>query len=189
MRVIGAGLGGTGTLQAKAALERLGVGPCYHIAEVQEHPEQIGFWQSVADGATPDWDALFGRYESCVDFPACVFYAEVADAYPEAKVLLTVRDPQRAYERVRETIYRLTTEPDSPLPAELRDVFQQLVWNRLFGGSFEDRGAAIAIYEGWNDEVRARVPAKRLLVYDVAAGWDPLCAFLDREVPAEPFPA
>jgi hypothetical protein len=190
MEVIGAGLGGTGTLQAKAALELLGFGPCYQVAEVQEHPEQIGFWQSVAAGGpAPDWDALFGAYESCVDFPACVFYAELAVAYPEAWVLLTVRDPERAYERVRDTIYRLTTEPDSPLPAELRGVFRDLVWDGVFQGAFDDRAAALETHERWNDEVRSRVPSDRLLVYDVGDGWGPLCELLGRDVPDEPFPA
>jgi hypothetical protein len=190
MEVLGAGLGGTGTLQAKAALELLGFGPCYHVADVQEHPEQIGFWQSVAaGGSAPDWDALFGAYESCVDFPACGFYAELAEAYPEARVLLTVRDPEQAYDRVRGTIYRLTTDPGSPFPAELREVFRQLVWDRLFRGSFDDRAAAIVTYERWTEEVRRRVSAERLLVYDVRDGWRPLCAFLGRDVPAEPFPA
>jgi hypothetical protein len=190
MEVVGAGLGGTGTLQAKAALELLGFGPCYHVAEVQEHPEQIGFWQSVAaDGSAPDWDALLAPYESCVDFPACVFYAELADAYPESRVLLTVRDPEQAYERVRDTIYRLTTGSDSPLPAELRRVFRDLVWDALFQGAFDDRAAALETYERWNDEVRSRVPAERLLVYDVGDGWEPLCEFLGRDVPDASFPA
>jgi hypothetical protein len=188
MKVIGAGLGGTGTLQAKAALEALGFGPCYHIAEVERHPEHVGLWRRVADGGPPDWDAILGEYEACVDFPSCVLYAELLDAYPEAQVVLTVRDPERAYDRVRDTIYRLTTSDDSPLPAELREAFERLVWERVFGGSFEDRPQAIEAYRRWNDDVRARVPAKRLLVYDVADGWEPLCAFLGRDVPAEPFP-
>src|SRR5438876_6013583 len=126
MKVIGAGLGGTGTLQAKAALELLGLGPCYHIAEVQKHPEQTAAWKAVVDGGTADWDAIFAGYESCVDFPVCAVYRELMEAYPEAKVLLTVRDPGQAYDRVRDTIYRLTAAPDSPLPKELREVLDEL---------------------------------------------------------------
>jgi hypothetical protein len=187
MQVIGAGLGGTGTLQAKAALERIGFGPCYHVADVQEHPEQTSLWQALAAGAC-DWHALFGPYASCVDFPACVFYAELLDAYPDAKVLLTVRDPERAYERVRESIYKLTTSPGSPLPAGLLQVFRDVVWAGLFGSVFEDRAHALDVYRRWNDEVATRVPADRLLVFDVDEGWEPLCGFLDRDVPEEPFP-
>ncbi len=189
MQVIGAGLGGTGTLQAKAALERLSFGPCYHIKEIQQHPEQTAFWQAVANGGPDDWDALFGAYESSVDFPACVVYAELMEAYPDAKVLLTVRDPERAYERVRETIYKISTGPESPLPAELREVFDELVWNRIFGGAFEDRARAVDAYRSWDDEVKARVPPERLLVYHVDEGWEPLCSFLERDVPTEPFPS
>jgi hypothetical protein len=189
MHVIGAGLGGTGTLQAKAALERLGFGPCYHITEIQQHPEQTAFWKGVADRGADDWDALFDAYASSVDFPACVVYAELLEAYPDAKVLLTVREPERAYERVRETIYKISTGPDSPLPAELRHVFDELVWNRVFGGAFEDRARAVATYRRWDDGVKARVPAERLLVFDVDEGWEPLCSFLGRDVPDEPFPS
>jgi hypothetical protein len=187
MKVIGAGLGGTGTLQVKEALEQIGFGPCYHIAEVERHPEHVPLWRQVADGGAPDWDALFGAYEACVDFPACAMYEELLDAYPDARVVLTVGDPERAYERVRETIYALATRDDSPLPAPLRVAFDRLVWERVFGGSFEDRKAALAVYRRWPDEVRARVPAEQLLVYDVAEGLDPLCRFLGRDVPAEAF--
>jgi len=189
MQVIGAGLGGTGTLQAKASLELLGFEPCYHVAEVRTHPEQSALWQAAAAGGEPDWDAIFGGYESCVDFPACAVYEELMEAYPEAKVLLTVRDPERAYDRVRETIFELTTDPDSPFPAALREVFDELVWTRVFGGEFEDRTHALDVYRRWAEEVQGRVPADRLLVYDVHEGWEPLCRFLGRDVPAESFPS
>jgi hypothetical protein len=187
MRVIGAGLGGTGTLQAKAALERLGFGPCYHLTEIQRHPEQADFWQRVAGGAR-DWDTLFGAYASSVDFPASVVYAELMEAYPEAKVVLTVREPERAYERVRETIYRISTGPESPLPATLHEALDQLVWKRIFGGAFEDRAHAVDTYRRWRADVVARVPADRLLVYDTGEGWGPLCRFLGCDVPDELFP-
>jgi Sulfotransferase domain len=188
MQVIGAGLGGTGTLQIKGALEMLGLAPCYHIAEVERRPEHVALWRQVADGASPAWDAIFGEYESCVDFPACVLYRELLDAYPDARVVLTVRDPERAYDRVRDTIYGLTTREDSPLPAELRDAFGRLVWDRVFNGSFENRDDAVEVYRRWNDKVRSQVPSDRLLVYDVDAGWEPLCRFFGLDVPTEPFP-
>ena len=189
MKVIGAGLGGTGTLQAKAALELLGVGPCYQVAEVAKHPEHAQLWRDVAAGEAVPWDAIFGPYESCVDFPACVFYADLLDTYPDAKVLLTVRDPERSYERVHETIYKLSTAHDSPLPPVLREAFASIVWDGLFDGRFEDREHAVGVFRGWTDEVSSRVPAERLLVYDVAEGWAPLCGFLGVGAPDEPFPA
>jgi hypothetical protein len=188
MQVIGAGLGGTGTLQAKAALEMLGFGPCYHIAEIQKHPRQVGAWTTAADGSNPDWNAIFGGYESCVDFPSSAVYRQLMIAYPQAKVVLTVRDPERAYERVRETIYALAKGPDSPLPAPIRTVFDRLVWDGVFDGKFEDRSAAVDVYRHWHDAVRAHVAADRLLVYAVEEGWEPLCRFLGRDVPDEAFP-
>src|SRR5438105_15919026 len=178
MRLIGAGIGGTGTLEARAALEMLGFGPCYHVTEVQKRPEQIAFWQAAADGHPRDWNAIFEGYESCVDFPACVFYGELLDAYPEAKALLTVRDPERAYERLRETSYKLMKDADSPVPEALRRAFEIVVWDRVFGGAFEDRAAALDVYRRWADDVRACVADDRLLVYDVDEGWEPLVRFL-----------
>ena len=188
MKVIGAGLGGTGTLQAKAALEALGFGPCYQVAEVAEHPEHAQLWLSVANGEPISWDAIFGRYESCVDFPASVFYADLMETYPDAKVLLTVRDPERSYDRVRETIFRLSTASDSPLPPVLRQAFATIVWNGLFGGRFEDPEHALDVFRRWVDEVSRRVDADRLLVFDVGEGWEPLARFLGVAVPNEPFP-
>ena len=188
MKVIGAGLGGTGTLQAKAALDVLGFGPCYQVAEVAKHPEHSELWLAVADGAPISWQAIFGSYESCVDFPACVFYADLLEVYPDAKVLLTVRDPERSYDRVRDTIFKLSTASDSPLPPVLREAFATIVWDGLFGGRFEDRDHAVAVFRRWPDEVSTRVPAERLLVWDVEEGWESLSRFLGVAVPEEPFP-
>jgi Sulfotransferase domain len=189
MKVIGAGLGGTGTLQAKAALEALGFGPCYQVAEVAEHPEQAQLWQLIAQGESVDWEALFGSYESCVDFPACVFYGDLMEVYPSAKVLLTVRDPEQSYDRVGKTIFKLSTASDSPLPRALREAFAAIVWNGLFGGRFEDREHAIDVFRRWVDQVSTRVDADRLLVFDVAEGWEPLAGFLGVGAPDLPFPA
>jgi hypothetical protein len=188
MKVIGAGLGGTGTLQASSALETLGAGPCYSVMEIYKHPEQVAFWKAVADGEPVEWDSLLAPYESAVGYPACVCYADLLVAYPEAKVLLTVRDPVLAYHRELETIYRYSRGPDSALPPDLQHAFDVLMWEGTFGGAFEDQARTVAAYETWIPDVQARVPAEQLLVYDVAEGWDPLCAFLGVEVPDVPFP-
>lgn len=189
MKVIGAGLGGTGTLQAKAALEVLGFRPCYQVAEVAKHPEHAELWLAVAKGEPVSWQAIFASYESCVDFPASVFYADLMEVYPDAKVLLTVRDPARSYDRVRETIFKLSTTSDSPLPPVLRQAFATIVWDGLFGGKFEDREHALDVFRRWVDEVAATVDPDRLLIYDVAEGWEPLARFLGVGVPEEPFPS
>ena len=111
-------------MSLKAALETLGFGPCYHMIEVFEHPEHAGFWQAAWRGEPVDWDGLLGGYEAAVDWPACTFYEELLQRYPDARVLLSVRDPERWYESTRDTIYQINLVQDhrrlSTLPRGLR---------------------------------------------------------------------
>ena len=190
MKVIGAGFGRTGTLSAKTALEELGAGPCYHMVEVFDKPRHVELWQAAAEGQPIDWDELFTGYNAVVDWPACAFYQQLMQAYPAAKVLLTVRDPQSWYESTRNTIYQAgRMSPDSPDTADRRRMINTLIWQGTFGGAFEDKQRAISIFERHIEEVKDRVPGARLLVYDVNEGWEPLCRFLHVAVPADkPFP-
>jgi hypothetical protein len=105
VRVIGAGFGRTGTLSLKAALERLGFGPCYHMVEFIRRPQDAGRWISALRGEPVDWPAIFGTYGATTDWPACTFWRELADAYPDAKVVLTVRDPERWWQSVSSTLF------------------------------------------------------------------------------------
>ena len=174
MDVIGAGFGRTGTLSLKVALESLGFGPCYHMVEVFEHPQHVSLWQAAAEGRLADWEALFAGYRASVDWPACRFYADLMAAYPGAKVLLTVRDPDRWYESVRETIYWTTSgRPEQAPPPDMQPfvhMVDTLIWQGTFGGAFEDKQRAIAVFEAHNREVQAGVPRERLLVFHVAEG-------------------
>lgn len=192
LAVVGAGFGRTGTLSLKGALETLGLGPCYHMTEVFAHPEHVPVWRDATEGRPVDWDALFAGYGSCVDWPACAFWRELASHWPDAKVILTVRDPQRWYESVAKTIYLVLQRElpgDAPEPVRAHHAMvRRLIDEGTFGGRFEDRDHAIGVYEAHNRAVREAVPPDRLLVYEVAEGWEPLCRFLDRPVPAEPFP-
>ena len=190
MRVIGAGFGRTGTFSLKVALEELGCGPCYHMVEVFDKPQHVEIWQAAAEGRTVDWSELFAGYNSAVDWPACSFYAQLMDVYPEAKVLLTVRDRDKWYESVTNTIYPSSTEEtDAPDARAHRHMVKTLIWQGTFDGRFEDKQHAIAVFERHTQEVKRRVPAKRLLVYEVQEGWEPLCRFLDVPVPVgTPFP-
>src|SRR5436309_15782365 len=121
MKVIGAGFGRTGTLSVKAALEELGFGPCYHMVEVFDKPRHVELWQAAAEGKPIDWDELFAGYNAAVDWPACTFYQQLMQAYPAAKVLLTVREPQSWYESTKNTIYPASRmSPDSPGMADPR---------------------------------------------------------------------
>jgi hypothetical protein len=189
MRVIGAGFGRTGTLSLKAALEALGLGPCYHMVSVFEHPDHIALWQGAAEGNPIDWGALFTGFASVVDWPATAFYETLMARYPEAKVILTERDPDKWYESVINTVHRVTMEPAPPEALAHRRMVDTIVWTGTFGGRFTDKAHAIDVYRRHNAEVRRRVPADRLLVFEVKNGWEPLCRFLDVPAPSdEPFP-
>jgi hypothetical protein len=188
LSVIGAGLGRTGTLSLKIALEQLGLGPCYHMKEVFEHLDHVPMWQRAADGEAVDWDALFAGYRSAVDFPAAAFYEALAAHYPAAKVILTVRDPDRWFQSVDATIFHPLRRP---LPAPLADwgrMVRKAILERVFEGDVDDRDHVIACYERHNAAVQRTNPAERLLSYEVSQGWEPLCAFLGVPIPDGPFP-
>lgn len=196
IRVIGAGFGRTGTTSLKAALEKLGYGPCYHMIELMRKPQDSQFWMDVLAGKPVDWHHFFADYGATVDWPACTFYKELMEVYPEAKVLLSVRDPERWYDSTYNTIYRL---PESPLMSVVRlfvphirrmyHFVNGLIWQGTFHGRFADREAAIAVFNRHNADVQQYVPQDRLLVYNVKEGWEPLCEFLGVPVPEdEPFP-
>ncbi len=184
MKVIGAGFGRTGTMSLKVALEELGYGPCYHMIEVFEHPEHVPLWEAARRGEPVDWEELFDGYQATVDWPGAAFYKELSERYPEARVILTVRDPERWYESARTTIFNLQGTSSSRAPQLARDLAYQKGFRDV-----EDRRHMIEAFNRWNEEVKESIPAGRLLVYEVKEGWEPLCSFLDVEVPKDkPFP-
>jgi Sulfotransferase domain len=191
LAVIGAGFGRTGTLSLRGALERLGFGPCYHMIELIEHPDHVDFWERAAAGGEVDWDEVLGGYRAAVDWPACNFYEPLAARYPGAKVILTVRDPERWYESARQTIFpritRSIAQDQAALLARAR-MQRKVVIEQAFGGDITDREHVLAVFRRHIEEVQRKVPPERLLVYDVADGWAPLCNFLGQPVPEEPFP-
>lgn len=199
MKVIGAGFGRTGTASLKAALEWLGFGPCYHMLEVFDNPSHLKLWEAAAAGEPVEWDEVFEHYEAAVDWPVAAFYEQLMEAYPEAKVVLTVRDPEKWYESTRSTIYHISRVTSSPLfsvvglfapgPRRVSKMVNRVVWRDTFGNEFENKQHAIEVYERHNKEVKRKVPPEKLLVYEVSEGWEPLCEFLGVEVPKnEPFP-
>jgi hypothetical protein len=199
MRVIGVGVGRTGTLSLKAALERLGLGPCFHGRHVLDHPDRLPLWQAAAAGEPVDWSAVFAGYASTVDWPGAAFWRQLAEAFPAAKIILTVRDAGGWYDSVHRTIYRMFGDgPPDARVAEARsvvpglDVFtafhRRMIWDGFFSGRFADRDHAIRVYQEHNAAVIREVPPDRLLVVSPGAGWKPLCAFLGLAVPAEPYP-
>jgi hypothetical protein len=191
LAVIGAGFGRTGTLSLRDALERLGLGPCYHMYEVMQNPGHVGFWQRAVDGEAVEWDELLGSYGSAVDWPVCSFWAELAARYPEAKVILTVRDPGRWFESAWSTIFARMTLPvteDDEVARQRARMQRQLIVERTFGGNIESPEHAQAVYRRHVEQVKQTVAPERLLVYEVRDGWEPLCRFLGLAMPDEPFP-
>jgi Sulfotransferase domain len=196
LAVIGAGFGRTGTLSLKLALEELGLGPCYHMIEVNAHPEHDALWLALARGEASDWRPMLQGYASTVDWPTTYIWKELAAANPQAKIILTLRDPDAWYESAAATIFArmiefetLRSDPDAVDPARRRhmDMINTLIVANTFGGSLA-RDHAIAVFNAHNEEVRRLVPQKRLLVSESGEGWDPLCTFLGVPVPATPYP-
>lgn len=195
LKVIGAGLPRTGTTSMKAALEQLGFGPCHHMIEVFKNPEkQTERWQHVITANPVDWNWVFEGYQAVVDFPGSYFWRQLAETYPNAKVLLTVRDPHRWYASVRDTIFSVASKvvPGIPGIPDLRSVFE-FIWKGTLGvkqgEEMPDEEHAVQVFEQHIADVKASIPADRLLVFEASQGWKPLCDFLGVEVPADaPFP-
>ena len=185
LEVIGAGFGRTGTMSLKVALEELGFGPCYHMVELFEHPEHVECWEAAVRGDAVEWEDLFHGYRATVDWSGAAFYKELMERYPEARVILTVRDPERWYESARNTIFSLRDIGSSRAPQMARE----LAWQKGFDSDVGDRQHMIEAFNRWNEEAKELVPTERLLVYEVKEGWAPLCDFLDVEEPKDkPFP-
>jgi hypothetical protein len=185
LKVIGAGLGRTGTLSLKFALEQIGFGPCYHMTEALLNPQAPGLWLRAVDGS-PDWEKTFDGFASTVDFPGCTFWQELAEYYRDAKVLLSVRDPEQWFVSTQATIFSehgIKMIEGTPM----REFLDKTTW-RIFGGQLHDHDAMVETFKRHNAEVERTIPPSRLLVYDVSQGWEPLCGFLGVPVPDTPFP-
>jgi Sulfotransferase domain len=186
LKVIGAGVGRTGTHSLKVALERLLGGTCHHMVEVFEHGEQIPVWTAAINAEKVDWHALLDRYTALVDWPGASFWPELSEAYPDALVLLSVRDPGEWYSSATNTIFggmnAAVTGGDQWMVSMLK-----LLGDR-FSSDLGNRDAMIEAFERHNDQVRSSIPAGRLLEWTPSDGWDPICERLGLAVPEEPFP-
>ena len=188
LRVVGAGVGRTGTHSLKIALEQLLGGPCYHMIEVFGHPEHVPLWHSAARGEMPDWDSLFDGYVASVDWPGAAFWRELSAGYPDAVVLLSVReDAEQWWTSASRTIFEVMNSPVVEAFPDWGEMVGDLMRLR-FTDRTDDRQAAIAAYEAHNAAVRGEVPRERLVEWQPRDGWQPLCAALGVPVPDEPFP-
>lgn len=188
VRVVGAGLGRTGTTSLKAALETLLGAPCHHMLEVFTHPEQVPGRHAAARGEAVDWEALLVGYAAVVDWPAAAFWPELTEAFPDAVVVLSTRDVGAWYESASSTIFpNLGPEPPDESMAEWHAMVRE-VFARRFTVDLDDEAAAAAAFEAHYAAVRAAVPTERLIEWTATDGWGPLCTALDLPVPDEPFP-
>lgn len=192
MKLIGAGFPRTGTHSTKVALEQLGFGPCYHFSTLFERPQDVDIWQMAAERKAMDWETLFVDFHSAVDWPVSLFYKELMEVYPNAKVLLNIRDSEAWYESVLQTVYvargMTLAMPEDAMFARAGRMLDTLAWQGLLHGRFEDKPYAISVFEQCNQDVKDFVPADRLLVWNVKEGWEPLCSFLGVAMPNTPFP-
>ncbi len=175
-------------MSLKFALEELLGGPCYHMLEVRERPEDPDTWGRAYRGQLPDWDAFFAGYAASVDWPAAPFWQQISEAFPDAVILLSVRDADSWWTSASQTIfiamatYFAPDAPDDGWTAMGRGMMTS------FTPSWQDESAAKRAYLAYNDHVRATAPPDRLLEWHPGDGWDPICRALKLDVPDHPFP-
>jgi len=202
LKVIGTGLGRTGTYSLKLAIEQLGVGKCYHMVELFQQPERLKYFKKAEKGEEVNWNELFNGYKAAVDYPVARYYKQITEFYPEAKVIHTLRDPEEWYESASATIF-WASNPYSlrilkmavhlPFSSEARRRIPVLMYNRKlseleFGKDLENKEKVIKRYNKHYEEVIKTIPDDRLLLFDPKSGWEPLCRFLKLPVPLIPYP-
>ena len=189
IKVIGAGVGRTGTNSLRLALNELGLGPCHHMEEVAMNlPTQVPLWQAAVEGHA-DWEAIYNGYRSAVDWPTAGFFRELHAAYPDAKFILSVRNPESWVESFSETTYALMAGKDQAPPHMHAwfDMAIPVLGKTGFPLGLNKAGLAQA-FMAHSAAVKYAIPAENLLVYEVKQGWEPLCNFLDVPIPATAFP-
>jgi hypothetical protein len=191
LEVIGAGFGRTGTHSLGLALEILGLGPCYTLHDVSRNPKHQEIWNDALDGKPVDWNFLFQSYKSAVEWPSVTFIDKLIQQFPNAKVILTMRDPESWYGSAKNTIFEgleLSAHNPNPIKRENSGMIRRLILEYTFGGQYWDKKYALKVYQEHINHVLGLIPRERLLQLNVNDGWEPLCVFLRKPVPNEPFP-
>lgn len=199
LKLVNAGLGRTGTSSLRTALERLGFGPCYDMSEIIGDETRLTQWERiVGDRRRPDWKAVFDGYAAATGGPCAIYYRQIVQAFPDAKVILTVRDADQWYADTYDTFYQFALkggDVDPEASTEIRErnvrlsrLTDVMTWKGLFGGRFYDKAYAIEVFRDRNHGIVRNIDPGNLLVYEVTQGWEPLCAFLGVDVPPDDFP-
>jgi hypothetical protein len=187
MRVVGAGLGRTGTNSLKLALEQLLGGRCYHMLEVFGRPDDVGVWHAAVKGEPVDWDALFTDFSATVDWPSSAFWKPISQAFPDAVILLSSRDSEGWWNSADRTIFEGFRPEKAFEPSPWSEMMLDLM-AATFTKDLLDKDRAIAAYEAHNADVRATAPKERLVEWHPGDGWEPLCTALGVPIPDEPYP-
>ena len=160
--------------------------------EVLANPEQVPFFQAAVDGQDVDWDTFFAEYPSAVDWPVSCFWQTLAERYPAAKVILTIRDAESWWRSFSKTILVQIQTPtdtfENPQFAAVGNMVDKLIVERVFGCAPDDKDAVLRRYQQYIEEVQKSLPPERLLTMDIGEGWDRLCEFLGLPIPDEPYP-
>lgn len=203
LKVIGAGYPRTGTMSLELALEHLGFGPCHHMAEVLQHPRQATLWARAFSGEPIDWDEVLAGYSSSTDAPSCFVSLELAQRYPDAKVVLSLRSAESWWDSAQATVMSeanrdgMIRSPNAALIGPMMMKMREYLYRNGDGAEgaraapepgTPDRAAAIAAFNRHNERIRAAIAPERLLVFEARQGWEPLCEFLGVPVPQQPYP-
>ena len=189
MRVVGAGLGRTGTHSQKLALERLLGAPCYHMIETFGRPDDIPVWHRAVNGDLPNWRTFLADYAAAVDWPVAAFWREIGDAFPDAIVLLSTRDVDAWWTSASNTIFKIVG--NEVAAEEITGAQQSMAADMLtkrFTPRWMEEDEAKRAFEQHNADVRAAIPGDRLVEWQPGDGWEPICNALGLAVPDEPYP-
>jgi hypothetical protein len=158
------------------------------IEVIQDPDRKVPQWVAADEGKA-DWDAIFEGYASTVDWPSARYWKPILAHYPDAKVILSSRSGESWFDSFSETIAWLMTTPET-LPPQLQPWWRMAkdLIAKTFGGLPTDREHAIAVFNAYEAEVKASVLPDRLLVFQASEGWEPLCRFLGKAIPATPYP-
>ncbi|SAM02559.1 hypothetical protein [Absidia glauca] len=198
LEIIGAGFGRTGTLSLHHALEKLGY-PTHHMIMVKNDPDQdVGVWNRAYDNPEThedEWEKVYGKYRAAIDWPTAAFYEELSQCYPEAKVILTVRSPESWFKSMHKTSFPILLSDTTGFSQNTIDAFdmsRHVILEGLMEKDLEkiyDEAFMCRYFEEHIEKVKRTIPADRLLIYEIGSGWEPLCKFLGKDVPNEPYPS
>ncbi|MEX1142053.1 MAG: sulfotransferase family protein [Thermoleophilaceae bacterium] len=202
MKLIGVGFGRSGTMSLKGAIEQLGAKPCFHMIDLimgESKERDLAYWERIANGEQVDWHEVFDGWQATVDWPACRYWRELAEAFPDAPILLNHRDFDGFYKSCQNTILaikkaaqagELTPDPNREPPSpKLFGVIEKLIWQGDFQGRFEDREWVRQMYHDRIETIKREIPSDRLILWELGKdGWGPIADALGVAAPDEPFP-